>query len=82
MDEIICEEKSLMFKSHDSSSVCVNVDSIEKLKHCGWQTKKPVMACTIEYDAVCGINGMTYGNMYGLKSHHMALNHHGDCTGS
>ena len=80
VDNIICAEgKHLMFKHHNASPSCVNSDSIEKLKHRGWQTEKPAIACTMQYDPVCGVDGITYGNMCGLMSQHMVMNHHGEC---
>ena len=83
VDKIICiEGKHLMFKHHDSSPACVNFGTVEKLALRGWQAEKPVMACTMQYNPVCGIDGMTYGNMCGLNSQHMALKHRGECTAS
>lgn len=80
VDNIICVEgKQLMFKHHDASPACVNSDSVEKLKHRGWQTEKPVLACTLEYDPVCGVDEVTYGNMCMLNSEHMVMKHRGEC---
>ena len=36
----------------------------------------------MEYDPICGMDGMTYGNMCGLNSQHMAMKHHGECSDS
>jgi len=80
VDNIICAEgKQLMFKHHNASPTCINSDSVEKLKHRGWQTEKPAIACTLEYSPVCGVDGMTYGNMCSLNSQHMSMKHQGEC---
>ena len=80
VDNIICAEgKELMFKHHNASPACMNSDSVEKLKYRGWQTEKPMMACTMEYSPVCGVDGMTYGNICGLNSQHMAMKYTGEC---
>jgi len=80
VDSIICAEgKELMFKHHNASPACVNSQSIEKLKHRGWQTEKPVIACTMEYNPVCGLDDITYGNMCGLNAQHMAMKNQGEC---
>ena len=80
VDNIICaEDKELIFKSHDVSPACVNPSSIEKLKKLGWQTEKPAIACTLEYNPICGMDGMTYGNPCMLNAQHMAIKHKGEC---
>ena len=79
--EIICiEGKELVFKSHDATPACVNSNSIDKLKHRGWQTSKPAIACTLEYVPVCGMDGKTYGNMCAANAEHMMIKHQGECS--
>ena len=80
VENIICTEgKQLMFKHNDATPACVNSNSVEKLKHRGWKTEKPIIACTMEYNPICGVDGVTYGNMCGLNAEHMAMQHHGEC---
>lgn len=38
------------------------------------------MACTLEHMPICGVDGVTYGNMCGLKSEHMAMKYQGECV--
>ena len=81
VENIICAEgKHLMFKHYDATPACVNSSSIDKLKNRGWQTEKPPIACTMEYNPVCGVDGVTYGNTCGLSAEHMAMKHTGECV--
>lgn len=83
VDNIICAEgKHLMFKAYNASPACVNSQSVDKLKHRGWQTEKPDLACTLEYNPICGIDGITYGNPCMLNTQHMAMKHQGECMES
>ena len=83
-DHVICAEgKQLLFKSSDATPVCINSQSVEKLvQRGGWQSEKPPIACTMEWNPVCGVDGNTYGNLCGLNAEHMALKHNGECTPS
>jgi len=81
VDNIICTEgKQILFKSSDATPICVNSHSVEKLiQRGGWQSEKPSIACTLDWTPVCGVDGMTYGNMCNLNSQHMAMKHQGEC---
>ncbi|QMU54969.1 MAG: hypothetical protein GKS07_08820 [Nitrosopumilus sp.] len=82
-DDIICAEgKQLLFKHHNASPACVNSDSVEKLKPRGWQAEKPAMACIMEYAPICGVDGISYGNLCALNAQHMAMKHQGECKGA
>ncbi len=78
-ENVIClEGKHLMFK-HDATPACVNAKSVEKMQQRGWYSEKPPIACTMEYNPVCGVNGVTYGNLCSLNAEHMAMKHRGEC---
>ena len=78
-ENVIClEGKQLMFK-HDATPACFNEASVEKMKQRGWHSEKPPVACTMEYNPVCGVDGITYGNLCGLNAEHMAMKHRGEC---
>jgi|GEM_PF-2722343 len=81
VDNIICPEgKQILFKSSDATPICVNSYSVEKLiQRGGWQSEKPVIACTLDWTPICGVDGITYGNMCNLNSQHMAMKHQGEC---
>jgi len=81
VDNIICTEgKQILFKSSDATPICINSHSVEKLiQRGGWQSEKPSIPCTLDWTPVCGVDGMTYGNMCNLNSQHMAMKHRGEC---
>ena len=77
--DVICAEGlKLIFKS-DAKPVCVKPESVNKLENIGWSTDVPPIACTLDYRPVCGINGVTYGNMCGLNADHMGMKNQGEC---
>lgn len=69
----------LVFKSHDATPACVKSETVSKLMERGWQIAKPAIACTLEWNPVCGANDETYGNMCVLRSEHVALQYEGEC---
>ncbi|MCV0431117.1 MAG: DUF4377 domain-containing protein [Nitrosopumilus sp.] len=77
-DVICAEDRKLMFKS-DATPVCVKPKSIDKLEQRGWYSEIPVIACTLEYAPVCGVNEKTYGNMCALNADHVAMKNKGEC---
>ena len=77
--DVICAEGlKLIFKS-DATPVCVKPTSVSKLENIGWSPDMPLIACTLDYRPVCGINGMTYGNMCDLNADHMGMKNSGEC---
>ena len=80
VDDIICAEgKQLLFKSRDATPICANSKSVEKLTQRGWQSEKPPIACDADYTPICGVDGITYGNMCTLNAQHMAMKYNGEC---
>jgi len=83
VDDIICAEgKELIFKSKNAAPACVYSHSVEKFQNRGWQTEKPAIVCTLQYDPVCGMDRKTYGNRCQLNAEHMAMRHQGECAAS
>lgn len=78
--DVICAEGlELVFRSSNGAPACVRPDSVSKLQERGWQSEKPVFACTLQYDPVCGMDGKTYGNSCAIIHEHVMIKHEGEC---
>lgn len=76
---VICAEPLTLIFKYDLSPACVHPESVGKLKDRGWYTEKPIVACTLEYYPVCGVDNITYGNMCALEAEHVTMSHQGEC---
>ena len=77
--DVICAEPLQLIFQQDITPACVKPESVSKLETRGWSTSLPVIACTLEYSPVCGVNEKTYGNMCMLNADHMAMKNKGEC---
>ena len=81
VDNIICAEgKQVLYKSTNAKPACVNETSVEKIIQRGWQTQIPPIACTADWNPVCGVDGITYGNSCMLNAAEIGLDYAGECT--
>ena len=71
--DVICAEPLKLIFKYDISPVCVKPESVSELVVRGWTTSPPIIACTLEYAPICGINEKTYGNMCMLNADHVAV---------
>ncbi|WP_420545254.1 MBL fold metallo-hydrolase [Nitrosopumilus sp.] len=78
--DVICAEPLQLIFQQDVTPACVKPESVSKLETRGWSISLPVVACTLEYAPVCGVNEKTYGNMCSLNADHVAMKHKGECT--
>ena len=77
--DVICAEPLHLIFKHDMTPACVKSESVPKLENRGWSVLPPVVACTLQYAPVCGVNEKTYGNMCMLNAEHVAVKHQGEC---
>ena len=77
--DVICAEPLQLVFKQDITPACVKSESVSKLENRGWSTTPPVIACTLQYAPVCGVNEKTYGNMCMLNADHVAIKHQGEC---
>ena len=77
--DVICAEPLQLIFKQDITPVCVKPESVSKLESRGWSVSPPMIACTLQYAPVCGVNEKTYGNMCMLNAEHVAVKHQGEC---
>ena len=77
--DVICAEPLQLIFQQDVTPACVKPESVSKLETRGWSISPPVIACTLEYAPVCGVNEKTYGNMCMLTADHIAMKNKGEC---
>ena len=77
--DVVCADNLRLIFKHDITPACVKTSSVEKFVERGWHVKPPVVACTLEYAPVCGVNEKTYGNMCSLNADHVAMKSKGEC---
>lgn len=77
--DVVCADNLRLVFKHDITPACVKTTSIEKFVERGWYLQMPVVACTLEYAPVCGVNEKTYGNMCSLNADHVAMKNKGEC---
>ncbi|WP_299291175.1 Kazal-type serine protease inhibitor family protein [Nitrosopumilus sp.] len=83
VDGIICaENRALLFREYSTAPYCVFPESVGKLRDRGWQEDIPVIACTLEFSPVCGLDGLTYNNQCKLKNAQMIQAYSGQCSNS
>ncbi|KAF6245183.1 DUF4377 domain-containing protein [Nitrosopumilus sp. b2] len=77
--DVVCADGFKLVFKHDITPVCVQPSSVDKFVERGWYLEPPVVACTLEFAPVCGVNDKTYGNMCALNADHVTMKSKGEC---